>query len=146
MIGGLWLDCKLLIFHYLDNKKAALKSGLSFFKNLSLVPRVGLEPTRLFNGGFWIRCVYQFRHPGNTDKFSCWERMPIIRIYLVVASKKFLNAFNCLNFNFIDTPRATFFLTFHRTLSHDFNLLLRWGLLPVPWKVGNKTAVITFKI
>nr|DAP02400.1 MAG TPA: hypothetical protein [Caudoviricetes sp.] len=34
--------------------------------------------------------------------------MPIIRIYLVVASKKFLNVFNCLNFNFIDTPKATF--------------------------------------
>ena len=34
--------------------------------------------------------------------------MPIIRIYLVVASKKFLNVFNCLNFNCIDTPKATF--------------------------------------
>ena len=34
--------------------------------------------------------------------------MPIIRIYLVVASRKFLNVFNCLNFNFIDTPKATF--------------------------------------
>ena len=63
---------------------------------MSLVPMVGLEPT-WFPAGFWIQCVYQFRHIGILDWFESFLFLYFIFVFFLLDNIT-IYFFNCLVF------------------------------------------------
>ena len=106
-----------------QNKKVIFFSRILLF----LVPMVGLEPT-WFPAGFWIQCVYQFRHIGIYKKYVLLYLSTYFSYCLYFSSKFYyrsISFLNCFNFDILSYKilrySVLFRLTFTLSIS-DSNL------------------------